>query len=181
MGTWSIGGNALGNASQGVLGTTDGNALVLETAGLERMRIDPSGNIDIGTANPAIGVNVYVQDFSVESSEIWLGLGLSGGGKLRIANNTNDNRIYLEAYSSDASTSATEMLLTGFAGTPIPQITLVANTTVLTGDLAVVGPISSPTIAALEGRIVLSEQRLLSMQDELASLHTALAEARAHS
>lgn len=52
MGTWSLAGNALGNPPHGVLETTDSNALVLETSGTERLRIDAAGNVGVNNPSP---------------------------------------------------------------------------------------------------------------------------------
>ncbi|WP_058185887.1 hypothetical protein [Terracidiphilus gabretensis] len=182
MGTWSVGGNALGNASQGNLGTTDSNALVLETAGLERARIDPSGNVYIGIANPAAEIAMLAQTtFRVDSPEIYLSLTPNGGGQIRIANNQNDNKIYIEGMSSDGSTSAAEMLLTGALGSTLPQLSLMANATVLSGNLYVSGKIYTAGGVSYEEQFKASEKRLQSLEDELALMQAALAEARAHS
>jgi len=58
MGTWSLAGNALGTRPTGVLGTTDNNSLVVETDGHERLRIDPSGNVGIGTTTPSYSLHL---------------------------------------------------------------------------------------------------------------------------
>jgi hypothetical protein len=70
---------------------------------------------------------------------IRLGLQGSGGGALVLANNFGDNRIYLEGFNTDSNGSAAEMLLTGFAGGPIPQITLRAGNTAMEGSATVRG------------------------------------------
>jgi len=48
---WSLTGNSGTNPGTNFLGTTDNQPLVINTAGSERFRVDPSGNI--GIANPA--------------------------------------------------------------------------------------------------------------------------------
>lgn len=53
MGSWSLVGNKLGAPPQGVLGTSDNNALVIETNGTERLRVDTNGNVGIGTTDPS--------------------------------------------------------------------------------------------------------------------------------
>jgi hypothetical protein len=181
MGTWSIGGNALGNASQGNLGTTDSNALVLETAGLERMRIDPAGNVSIGTANPAADIAMLAQTtFRVDSPEMYLSLTPNGGGQIRIANNQNDNKIYIEGMGATGG-SASEMLLSGALGGAIPQISLVANSTVVTGDLHVTGHTYFSGGVSYEERLEAHEKQIKSLKDELASVQAALAASQAHS
>jgi hypothetical protein len=96
MGTWSLAGNALGNPPQGVLGTTDSNALVLETSGTERLRIDAAGNVGVNNPSPQ-------GTFDVNGNRIILGLQANVGGQLHIGNNANDNRIWLEAWSATAA------------------------------------------------------------------------------
>jgi hypothetical protein len=169
MGTWSLVGNALGNPPQGVLGTTDDNALIIETAGQERLSIDPSGNVGIGTANQPPEISLFADTFRVQSPNMWLSLTGNGGGQLRIANNLNDNRVWLEAYSADASTSATEMLLTGFAGGPVPQLTLQATNTSVSGKLTA-GEIDSPTIDALGKAINSLAAEITNLQGQISSL-----------
>jgi hypothetical protein len=169
MGTWSLAGNALGNPPEGVFGTTDNNALVIETAGTERLRVDPSGNVGIGTANTPPEISLFAETFRVQSPNMWLSLMDNGGGQLRIANNTNDNRIWLEAYSADASSSATEMLLTGFAGDPVPQLTLNATNTTVTGTLTA-GVVESPTINNILKSLEALNAEVSSLSAEISSL-----------
>jgi hypothetical protein len=61
---------------------------------------------------------------------------------LILANNLNDNKIYLEAFSADGNGSAAELLLTGRSVDPVPQITLVAVNTTVSGALRVNGKLS---------------------------------------
>ncbi len=52
-GFWKLGGNAGTNPPTDFLGTTDAKALAFKTNGTERMRLDSSGNLGIGTASPS--------------------------------------------------------------------------------------------------------------------------------
>jgi hypothetical protein len=60
MATWSLTGNTLGASPTGFLGTTDNNALVIKTGSpsTERLRVDPSGNVGIGTAAPTVALHL---------------------------------------------------------------------------------------------------------------------------
>lgn len=81
-------------------------------------------------------------NLTVHGKLLTLGLDGNGGGQLVIANNTGDNRIYLEAYNSAGNGSAAELLLTGQAATPVPQLTLKAANTTVSADLGVTGKLS---------------------------------------
>jgi hypothetical protein len=99
----------------------------------DHIALMPSGNVGIGINNPA-----YTLDVSASRS-IKLGLEGNGGGQLILANNTNDNKIFLEAFSKDGASSAAELLLTGrFAGN-VPKISLMADNTNISGKATVSG------------------------------------------
>lgn len=49
---WSLGGNAGINPSSQYIGTTDAQPLAFHTNGVERLRVDTSGNVGIGTLTP---------------------------------------------------------------------------------------------------------------------------------
>ena len=83
-----------------------------------------------------------------------LGLQANGGGRLVITNNPNDNRIYLEAFNSAGNGSALEMLLTGASGQPVPQLTLTATNTTISGTLSVSGDIGHGGVMRSHGVIV---------------------------
>jgi hypothetical protein len=55
---WSLKGNAGTDPSLNFIGTTDGQPLVMRTDNNERLRIDASGNIGIGTNNPTAKLEV---------------------------------------------------------------------------------------------------------------------------
>ncbi|HKX33305.1 MAG TPA: hypothetical protein VJ302_36850, partial [Blastocatellia bacterium] len=98
-------------------------------SGWDKMAVTPAGNVGIGTTAPAYKLDV------VADNAIKLGLEGNGGGRLILANNAGDNRIYIEAFSSDGLGHASELLLTGRNSAPVPQITLRAGTTFISGRL----------------------------------------------
>jgi hypothetical protein len=99
-------------------------ALLLNTEG--------GGNVGIGT-NPTRALDVR------SANGIKLGCEGSGGGMLIIGNNPNDNKVWVEAFNSTGNGHAAEFLLTGMFGQPVPQLTLIAGTTVVSGVLKVLG------------------------------------------
>ena len=89
MGTWSLTGNALGTPPSGFLGTTDHSALVIKTGSptTERLRVDTSGNVGIGTSAPADKLHIQGASdpgacIAIQRSDnhkfIRLGVGTSG-------------------------------------------------------------------------------------------------------
>lgn len=55
---WSLTGNAGTNPATNFIGTIDGQPLVVRTNNAERLRIDATGNVGIGQANPTAKLNV---------------------------------------------------------------------------------------------------------------------------
>ncbi len=78
-------------------------------------------------------------DLAVTSGFIRLSLAANGGGQLILANNANDNRIYLEAFNTKGDGNAAELLLTGYQAQTVPQLTLHANNTTANGSMLVNG------------------------------------------
>ncbi len=74
-----------------------------------------------------------------------LGLEGNGGGQLILTNNTNDNKIYLEAFSADGLGHASELLLTGRFNQLVPKISLRASNTNISGNLSVDGNVGIGT------------------------------------
>jgi len=64
-----------------------------------------------------------------------IGLQDGGGGRLIIANNPGDNKVYIEAVSTDSSGSASQLLLTGRWGQNVPSLALKADEIDMTGRL----------------------------------------------
>jgi hypothetical protein len=118
-----------------IIGTKSDHSLSFATSSASRLTILGNGYVGIGTMTPA-------HRLDVRANRIKLGLEEHGGGQLIIANNPGDNKIYLEAFSSDGNGSAAELLLTGRSVDPVPQITLVAVNTTVTGALRVNGKLS---------------------------------------
>ncbi|WP_054773724.1 hypothetical protein [Methylogaea oryzae] len=99
--------------------------------GQARLFIDQNtGNVGIGTITPS-------RSFDVKANAIKLGLEGNGGGQLILANNRDDNCVYMEAFSKDGTGHASEFLLTGRAAENVPKLSLRADTTTITGNLGV--------------------------------------------
>jgi hypothetical protein len=62
---------------------------------------------------------------------IVLDLSPNGGGQLHLRNNSNDNKIFLEGFSSDGKGHASEILITGNSAQPLPNFTVVAEQSVI--------------------------------------------------
>ena len=119
-----------GDLRFGMASSADGQGFV------ERMRITSAGNVGIGTEDAKATLTVN-GNLSVSSYRIKLGLEQNGGGRLVISNTPGDNKIFLEALSTDGTSHASEILLTGRNSEPVPQLSIIANTTRLVGSLAV--------------------------------------------
>jgi hypothetical protein len=107
----------------------DGGKLPLIQMSANTTYID--SNVGIGTSTPTCKLDVKATD------RIKLGLEGNGGGQLILANNSGDNKVYVEAFNAAGNGSAAELLLTGANADPVPIITLVANSTFITGNLTV--------------------------------------------
>jgi len=106
------------------------------------------GKVGIGRTDPVYGFDVGV----ATNQSIRLGLDGNGGGQLILANNNGDNKLYLEGWNTAGSASAGEMLLTGFAGGYIPQLTFKATNTEAAGGLTVDGSLGVNTLTP-QGRL----------------------------
>lgn len=100
-----------------------------------------NGYIGINRATPA-----YKFDVGIGANQaIRLGLDGNGGGQLLLANNNGDNKIFIEGWNAAGNASTPEMLLAGYAGGYLPQLTLKANVTETSGYLIVDGNIGVNT------------------------------------
>jgi hypothetical protein len=73
----------------------------------------------------------------VKGNPIVLDLSPLGGGQLQITNNTNDNKIFLEGFSSDGNGHASEMLITGRFAQRLPLFSVVADIMRLLGTVQI--------------------------------------------
>jgi hypothetical protein len=119
-----------------------------DKSGVSRLFFDSTtGNVGIGTIDPTAKLHV-------EGNTMIFSMAPNGGGRLVLANNRNDNRIYLEAFSSDGTTHASELLLTGHSDRPLPQITLkadqvaISNHATIGGNLTVTGAVTVNTVTS---------------------------------
>ena len=176
-GPWQLTGNAGTDPGTNFLGTTDGEPLSIKAAeisldltngggqlhvtnnpGDNRIWMEAFNNAGDGSATELLltgqdGQNVpvlslFADQLSVRSKEMIFSLQPNGGGRLRIASNTNDNKVWLEAYDATGNTSATEFLLTGAFGSNVPQMTFNAANATFTGNLS--GPTISQLVSAIE-------------------------------
>jgi hypothetical protein len=101
---WSLTGNAGTNPASSFLGTTDSQALVFRTNNTERMRLDTSGRLGLGTSSPAnspltirgIGANSeWIQFRDAADVNQWH-LNYSSGGLNFAETGVADYRLFLE-------------------------------------------------------------------------------------
>jgi len=93
------------------------------------------GNESLRWRNGYFAGTVKSGGLNVNGSPIVLSLAHNGGGKLYLLNNPNDNAIYLEGFSSDESTSASFIAITGRLVTNLPEIILKANDVRVYGNI----------------------------------------------
>ena len=131
------------------IGTIASNSKVEVKGDFAAERLSLAGlNVDghVGVSAPRTNYQLDVKS----STPIKLGLEGGGGGQLLIANEKNDNKIYLEALSSDAKGHAAEFLLTGKDGAAAPKLTLRAGTTHISGNVGI-GTITPAAKLAVKG------------------------------
>lgn len=200
-GSWQLAGNAGTDPGSDFVGTTDGKPLVIKAAEITVDLANGGGQLHV-TNNPgdnrvwmeafasagsssateflltgANGENVptlslFADSLSVRSKDIVFSLQSAGGGRLRIGCNPNDNRVWLEAFDSNADGSATEFLLTGALGSNVPQLSFHADNAAFNGNVAVSGNLVSPTITALQAEIRALQTQVVALQNALLQLQT---------
>jgi hypothetical protein len=109
------------------LGRFTGGTIKAPTTVFEDLVVSSTGFVGIGTKP--------TRTLDVKGTGIKLGLEGNGGGQLILANNPNDNKIYLEAFSAAGNGSAAEFLLTGMNGGNVPQLTFAADHVQANGDM----------------------------------------------
>ena len=103
---------------------------------------NPQGRLDVSD-NIVLNGNVKTQlaatgDTTVlKGNTIILDLSPRGGGRLRVACNPNDNKIFLEGFSSDGSGHAAEIGITGRSGQSLPVFTVSADITRFLGAVRI--------------------------------------------
>lgn len=100
-------------------------------SGADKLRVGNDGSLWVA-GNTTLDGNL-----TVSAKAITLGLNDNGGGQLMICNNANDNKIFLEGFSTNGDASASELLITGRWTSNLPLISLYADTTTAKGALTV--------------------------------------------
>ncbi len=116
---WLTNGNAGTNAAINFLGTTDNNDLVFRTNNLERIRIGTNGAVQVGVANPIVGVRglevtgggntIHTALFRNTSTNIELGIGA-------LSNAPFNNVASIQARNFSTGNPATLILQTTLGG-----------------------------------------------------------------
>lgn len=95
---WSLSGNSGTNPATQFIGTVDGQPLVIRTDNTERLRVDATGNVGIGTNNPTAKLNV---DGSVKLENL-----AAGTNELEVLVLAADGSVYKRTMSSSAFENA---------------------------------------------------------------------------
>jgi hypothetical protein len=91
---WGLTGNAATNPATNYIGTSDAQPLRLSTAGAERMRIDASGRIGIGTINPLGVLHVEDADYAINPMVVSTTSNSSAGATIRFTNPNAGNTTF---------------------------------------------------------------------------------------
>ena len=98
---WGLSGNSGTNLATNFLGTTDNQALAFRTNNSEKMRIDASGNLGIGTTSPTSKVEIAAQDaLKITGFQPFLTLQDANAGNARgiIASGNGDLSLYPNSF-----------------------------------------------------------------------------------
>ncbi|MBN2261210.1 MAG: hypothetical protein JW702_11730 [Clostridiales bacterium] len=121
------------------------------------------GNLGLGIGTARAVLDVYgeaivekslmVNDRVFTTNGLEVGLQDKGGGRLVFTCNDNDNRVYIEGFSTDKTKSADEILITGIVSTELPQFTVKAQKTFISGSMGIgTQPVDTYALVA-EGKI----------------------------
>ncbi|HPI00245.1 MAG TPA: hypothetical protein PK772_07940 [Chitinophagaceae bacterium] len=95
------------------------HGLALGTASGEAIKIDGANNVNIS------------------GGSLEISLAPVGGGRLLVGSGHNDNKIYLEGFSKDVTTNASEILITGRYAGNLPKFSVWADTTCIRGNVGI--------------------------------------------
>ena len=118
------------------------SSLTLSTDKVGIGTTNPQGKLDVSD-NIVLNGNVNTQlsatgdSTLLKGGAIVLDLSPKGGGQLRVVCNPNDNRIFLEGFSSDGSVPAAEIRITGRGAQSLPVFTVSAEITRFLGAVRV--------------------------------------------
>jgi len=139
---------------------TEGNGVGLESS-TNSITVSASGPspasnqvlINPGTADGRIGLRVPSpqHDIDAKGHSIKLGLEQDGGGQV-VLTHTGPDHVFLEARNAAGAAPAPELRIVGPAATSLPQVTVQAVTSHLTGDLGV-GTASPTGRVTIRGKI----------------------------
>ncbi len=121
--TWNLQGNA-NTTTTNFLGTSDSQPLVVKTANTERLRIDVSGNIGVGTSTPGAKLGVDPQ------GEGGIKVGGTDGSQLDLTVSNQNGRAEIQSWV--ATTSGPD----GPTPLPLPRLNPVGITLSRTANLA---------------------------------------------
>ncbi len=137
------------NSSDALIYGASGYGLELGANGTpDYIRINNAGEVGIGTASPGATLDVEA------NNGITLGLAPNGGGRLVLANNPNDNSIYLEGYASSTAANANAIYIAGYGATNIGTINLDANTVAMDGNATVVNTLAVTNTSGMQNILI---------------------------
>lgn len=126
--------NAAGNAPSPELRITGPASANLPLASVKADLTSISNRLSVNVPVPA-------HDVDIRGTRIKLGLEANGGGQLVLVCNPNDNRVYLEGFSTNGTASASEILVTGRWASSLPLFTARADVSQFTGRVGIGTPI----------------------------------------
>lgn len=145
-----------GNSNIWVLGTGGRDvpidAFSIGDASNHKLTILANGNVGIGTTSP--GDKLHIK------GPLHVDLSDNGGGRLVVFSNLNDNKVFIEGFSSDGDGSASEVLITGRFTEALPLFTVVAKISRFVGDIETSGDIRLTNADCAEEFDICGEEQL---------------------